>query len=55
MRPFCYCCAKPFTVAFRSVLLRDGGVIQRLSAALWELILLGAPKLAIDPRPIGRQ
>ena len=32
-----------------------GGVIQRLSAALWELILLGAPQLAIDPRPIGRQ
>jgi hypothetical protein len=31
-----------------------GGVIQGLSAALWELILLGA-KLAIDPRPIGRQ
>ena len=30
--------------------------IQGLSAALWELILLGAPKkLAIDPRPIGRQ
>ena len=25
---------------------------QGLSAALWELILLGA-KLAIDPRPIG--
>ena len=34
----------------------QGGVIQGLSAALWELILLGAPKkLAIDPRPIGRQ
>ena len=32
-----------------------GGGIQDLSAALWELILLGAPKLAIDPRPIGRQ
>ena len=32
----------------------QGGVIQGLSAALWEIILLGA-KLAIDPRPIGRQ
>ena len=38
----------------RGMAERLASSVQGLSAALWELILLGA-ELAIDPRPIGRQ